>query len=102
MIEDIKSFGVWPILEGDEKWRVKNFDLTSLLIHASQIRSVDVFISYDIALDNKNVSRRIIKVCERLFFCLLTERALDIDTVTPAYLPVFFAEMQAFAYVWSP
>ncbi|CAJ0605540.1 unnamed protein product [Cylicocyclus nassatus] len=36
MIEDIRSFGVWPILEGDEKWKEKEFDLTALLIHFDQ------------------------------------------------------------------
>ncbi|CAJ0606368.1 unnamed protein product [Cylicocyclus nassatus] len=60
-VENVKSYGVWPILEGDEKWKVENFDLTSLLIHVSQIRGVDVFVSYYVTLDNKNVSRRLIE-----------------------------------------
>ncbi|CAJ0606430.1 unnamed protein product [Cylicocyclus nassatus] len=61
LIEDVRRFGVWPMLEGDEKWRVENFDLTSLLIHVSKTRNVHAFIKYYITLDTKNVSRRLIE-----------------------------------------
>ncbi|KIH66937.1 hypothetical protein ANCDUO_02736 [Ancylostoma duodenale] len=61
LLESIKGYGVWPILDGDDKWRSEDFDLTSLLIHASEIRDVSVFITNRVSLDNRNVSRRLIE-----------------------------------------
>ncbi|VDM67583.1 unnamed protein product, partial [Strongylus vulgaris] len=61
MIEKIKSFGTWPMLEGDEKWRVNTFDLTSLLAFVSRNRGVNAFITYIIDVDDKNTSRRLIR-----------------------------------------
>ncbi|KAK6052711.1 hypothetical protein COOONC_09784 [Cooperia oncophora] len=58
----IKSYGVWPMVDGDDKWRVENFDLTSLMIYVSEKRGLDVFIATDVSLDDKNVSRRLIQV----------------------------------------
>ncbi|RCN42007.1 peptidase family M13 [Ancylostoma caninum] len=61
LLESIRGYGVWPMLDGDDKWRVEDFDLTSLLIHVSEVRGVDVFVSNYISLDSRNVSRRLIE-----------------------------------------
>ncbi|EYC31957.1 hypothetical protein Y032_0003g1329 [Ancylostoma ceylanicum] len=66
LLESIRGYGVWPMLDGDDKWRVEDFDLTSLLIHVSEVRGVDVFVSNYVSLDNRNVSRRLIEVCKRI------------------------------------
>ncbi|KAK6039430.1 hypothetical protein COOONC_23065, partial [Cooperia oncophora] len=57
-----QSYGVWPMVDGDDKWRVENFNLTSLMIHVSKVRGLQVFILYRILEDKKNTSRRIIEV----------------------------------------
>ncbi|CAJ0606418.1 unnamed protein product [Cylicocyclus nassatus] len=57
LIEYIRTFGVWPILDGDEKWKEEDFDLTSLLIHVNLFRNGDVFIMTTFLNDLKNVSR---------------------------------------------
>uniref|UniRef100_A0A158R2U6 Neprilysin-1 (inferred by orthology to a C. elegans protein) n=1 Tax=Nippostrongylus brasiliensis TaxID=27835 RepID=A0A158R2U6_NIPBR len=57
----LQSYGVWPMLEGDSKWQSKDFDLTSLLIHVTEVRDLDVFVATYITLDNKNVTRRLIE-----------------------------------------
>ncbi|KAK6054550.1 hypothetical protein COOONC_07946 [Cooperia oncophora] len=62
LLQTISSYGVWPMVDGDDKWRVENFDLTSLMIHVSEVRGLDVFIATDVSLDDKNVSRRLIEV----------------------------------------
>ncbi|KAK6736238.1 hypothetical protein RB195_019108 [Necator americanus] len=61
LIESIRDYGVWPMVDGDHKWRVEDFDLTSLLIHVAEMRGVDVFVSNYVTLDNRNVSRRLIE-----------------------------------------
>ncbi|CAJ0589888.1 unnamed protein product [Cylicocyclus nassatus] len=61
LIEDIRNFGFWPLLEGEEEWRNENFDLTSLLMHVSKKRNVNAFLKYSITPDDKNVSRCLIK-----------------------------------------
>ncbi|KIH68187.1 hypothetical protein ANCDUO_01482 [Ancylostoma duodenale] len=61
MLETIRGYGVWPMLDGDDRWRVEDFDLTSLLIHVSEVRGVDVFVSNYVSLDSRNVSRRLIE-----------------------------------------
>ncbi|WKX96997.1 hypothetical protein Q1695_013003 [Nippostrongylus brasiliensis] len=61
LIDNIRSYGVWPMLEGDSKWQSKDFDLTSLLIHVTEVRDLDVFVATYITLDNKNVTRRLIE-----------------------------------------
>lgn len=60
LIETIRSYGVWPMLDGD-KWRPEDFDLTSLMVHVNEVRGLDVFVANYISLDNKNVSRRVIE-----------------------------------------
>uniref|UniRef100_A0A158P6V6 Neprilysin n=1 Tax=Angiostrongylus cantonensis TaxID=6313 RepID=A0A158P6V6_ANGCA len=55
-----KSYGEWPMLEGN-KWRVDQFDLTTLFINIAAVRGVDIFITNYVTLDNKNVSRRLIE-----------------------------------------
>ncbi|KHJ99553.1 hypothetical protein OESDEN_00456 [Oesophagostomum dentatum] len=90
LIQSIRSFGVWPILEGDEKWRVNDFDLTSLLVHVSQVRGVDVFISYYVTLDSKNVSRRLIEVCQADFHWILLHQCMCVhSSETSPFYPVF-------------
>ncbi|PIO72527.1 peptidase family M13, partial [Teladorsagia circumcincta] len=61
MLQTIRSYGAWPMVDGDDKWRVEDFDLTSLMIHVSEVRGLDVFIANYVSLDNKNVSRRLIE-----------------------------------------
>ncbi|EPB75525.1 peptidase family M13 [Ancylostoma ceylanicum] len=61
LLESIKGYGVWPILDGDDKWRKDSYDLTSLLIQVFEVRGVNVFIKNSISLDNRNVSRRLIQ-----------------------------------------
>ncbi|CAJ0599854.1 unnamed protein product [Cylicocyclus nassatus] len=61
LIAKVKRRFAWPIVDGDKKWEVKDYDLTSLLVHVSRIRGVNVFVSWDIYHDDKNVSRRIIQ-----------------------------------------
>ncbi|KAK6736899.1 hypothetical protein RB195_019534 [Necator americanus] len=62
LIASIKNYGVWPILDGEHQWRVKDFDLTSLLVHISEMRGVDVFIKNYVTLDCWNTSRWLIKI----------------------------------------
>ncbi|KAK5972146.1 hypothetical protein GCK32_014528, partial [Trichostrongylus colubriformis] len=63
LLQSIKSYGVWPTVDGDEKWRVEDFDLTSLMIHVSKMRGLglNIFIAVGVALDAKNVSRRLVQ-----------------------------------------
>ncbi|CAJ0604474.1 unnamed protein product [Cylicocyclus nassatus] len=60
MIKQIRRFGVWPMLDGDNKWDEKKFDLTSLLIFVSR-RRVNMFVNFKLTLDEKDVSRRLIE-----------------------------------------
>ncbi|ETN74275.1 peptidase family M13 [Necator americanus] len=60
LLKRIKNYGVWPILDGDHKWRVEDFDLTSLLAHVAE--RVDVFTKNYVDFDCWNVSRKLIKV----------------------------------------
>ncbi|KAK6738800.1 hypothetical protein RB195_020728 [Necator americanus] len=60
LLKRIKNYGVWPILDGDHKWREEDFDLTSLLAHA--VERVDVFITIYVDFDCWNVSRKLIKI----------------------------------------
>ncbi|KJH41117.1 peptidase family M13 [Dictyocaulus viviparus] len=60
LIATIRSYGVWPIIDG-HKWHAEQFDLTTILINIAQIRGVTVFISNYVSLDTKNVSRRLIE-----------------------------------------
>ncbi|KIH60317.1 hypothetical protein ANCDUO_09439 [Ancylostoma duodenale] len=62
LLDNIRSYGVWPMLDGDDKWRIEDFDLTSLLAHVSEVRSLNVFITIQVYFDLKNVSRYIILV----------------------------------------
>ncbi|KAK5975974.1 hypothetical protein GCK32_018626 [Trichostrongylus colubriformis] len=62
LLQTIRSYGVWPMVDGNDKFRVENFDLTSLLIHVSEVRGLDVFVANYVSLDNKNVSRRVVEV----------------------------------------
>ncbi|PIO72526.1 peptidase family M13 [Teladorsagia circumcincta] len=59
LLRTIRSYGVWPMVDGDSKWRVKDFDLTSLMIRVSD--RLKVFIAYTITLDYKNVSRFLVQ-----------------------------------------
>ncbi|KAK6032689.1 hypothetical protein OSTOST_01125, partial [Ostertagia ostertagi] len=61
LLRTIRSYGVWPMVDGDDKWCAKDFDLTSLMVHVSEVRGLDVFISNYVRLDDKNVSRRLVK-----------------------------------------
>ncbi|KIH67026.1 hypothetical protein ANCDUO_02642 [Ancylostoma duodenale] len=61
LLESIRGFGIWPMLDGDDKWRVEDFDLTSLLIQVSKFRNVHVFVKYSVSLDSRNVSRYLIE-----------------------------------------
>ncbi|VDM54709.1 unnamed protein product, partial [Angiostrongylus costaricensis] len=60
LIETIKSYGEWPMLEGN-KWSPDQFDLTTLLVDIAAVRGADIFITNYIALDSRNVSRRFIE-----------------------------------------
>ncbi|EPB73751.1 peptidase family M13 [Ancylostoma ceylanicum] len=60
LLEIIREYGVWPMVEGDDKWRVGDFDLTSLLAHVSEVRGLRTFISVGIHYDIKNSSRYVI------------------------------------------
>ncbi|KAK6032686.1 peptidase family M13, partial [Ostertagia ostertagi] len=61
LLQAIRNYGVWPMVDGDDKWRAREFDLTSLLIYVSETRDINVFIANYVALDDKNASRRLIK-----------------------------------------
>ncbi|EPB75523.1 peptidase family M13 [Ancylostoma ceylanicum] len=61
LLRSIRGNGIWPMLDGDEKWRREDYDLTSLLIQAYKVRGVDVFIANSVSLDKRNVSRRLIQ-----------------------------------------
>ncbi|KIH61269.1 hypothetical protein ANCDUO_08465 [Ancylostoma duodenale] len=61
LLKSIKGYGVWPMLDGDDKWRLEDFDLTSLLIHIYEVRGVNVFIVNVVYHDDRNVSRWLIK-----------------------------------------
>ncbi|KAJ1350444.1 hypothetical protein KIN20_006235 [Parelaphostrongylus tenuis] len=60
MIERIRNFGEWPMLE-ENKWRAEHFDLTTLLVNIGAVRGVDIFISNYVTIDSRNVSRRLIE-----------------------------------------
>ncbi|KJH42220.1 peptidase family M13 [Dictyocaulus viviparus] len=60
LIATIRSYGVWPIIDG-HKWHAEQFDLTTILINIAQIRGVTVFISHYVSLDSKNGSRSLIE-----------------------------------------
>uniref|UniRef100_A0A158PCF4 Neprilysin-1 n=1 Tax=Angiostrongylus cantonensis TaxID=6313 RepID=A0A158PCF4_ANGCA len=60
LIDTIKSYGEWPMLEYN-KWNPDQFDLTTLLVDIAMVRGVDIFITNHITLDSRNVSRRFIE-----------------------------------------
>ncbi|VDO65114.1 unnamed protein product [Haemonchus placei] len=60
LLQTIGSYGVWPMIEGDDKFRVEDFDLTSLMIHLTKVRELHVFVANYPYFDSKNVSRRLI------------------------------------------
>ncbi|XGW10613.1 hypothetical protein V3C99_012258 [Haemonchus contortus] len=60
LLQIIRIYGVWPMIEGDDKFRVEDFDLTSLMIHLTKVRELHVFVANYPYFDNKNVSRRLI------------------------------------------
>ncbi|RCN36033.1 hypothetical protein ANCCAN_18092 [Ancylostoma caninum] len=64
LLDSIRGYGVWPMLDGDDKWREEDFDLTSLLAHVSEVRSLKIFVTIGVYIDLKNVSRYIIMVSE--------------------------------------
>ncbi|KAJ1350438.1 hypothetical protein KIN20_006228 [Parelaphostrongylus tenuis] len=74
LIETIRSFGEWPMLEGN-KWRADQFDLTTLFINNAAVRGVQIFINIDVAIDSNDVSRRILQFDQgetglsREFYC---------------------------------
>ena len=53
--------GYFPMLHG-EKWELKRFDLTDLLIKIGNSRGMDVFFDSSASTDIKNVTRRIFNV----------------------------------------
>ncbi|VDO25247.1 unnamed protein product [Haemonchus placei] len=59
LLQTIRRYGVWPMIDGDDKFQADYFDLTSLMIHVTGFREVDVFVAQKVTLDNKNVSRRL-------------------------------------------
>ncbi|EYB87301.1 hypothetical protein Y032_0265g649 [Ancylostoma ceylanicum] len=61
LLDSIRGYGVWPILDGDDKWNKESYDLTALLIQVFEIRCVDVFIKISVSPDERNVSRRLIQ-----------------------------------------
>ncbi|EYB96968.1 hypothetical protein Y032_0145g2513 [Ancylostoma ceylanicum] len=94
LLERIRSFGIWPILEGDDKWRVENFDLTSLLIHVSKIRRVHVFVKHTISLDSRNVSRCLIQF-DRGSLKLAADSYLDKETFGETAYRQFLTDLVA-------
>ncbi|KAK6734585.1 hypothetical protein RB195_018025 [Necator americanus] len=61
LIESIRNHSVWPMLDGDQKWSLEDFNLTSLLVHVAQVRGVHVFVRSYVTIDSRNVSQRIMK-----------------------------------------
>uniref|UniRef100_A0A0N4W214 Peptidase_M13_N domain-containing protein n=1 Tax=Haemonchus placei TaxID=6290 RepID=A0A0N4W214_HAEPC len=61
LLQSIRSYGVWPMIEGDDKFRVEDFNLTSLMIYITKARGFHVFVANGVARDDKNVSRRLIE-----------------------------------------
>uniref|UniRef100_A0A7I4Y525 Neprilysin n=2 Tax=Haemonchus contortus TaxID=6289 RepID=A0A7I4Y525_HAECO len=59
LLQTIRKYGVWPMIDGDDKFQAEYFDLTSLMIHVTGFREVDVFVAQKVTLDNKNVLRRL-------------------------------------------
>ncbi|CAJ0606402.1 unnamed protein product [Cylicocyclus nassatus] len=55
LIENVKSFGVWPALEGDDNWKEENYNLTSLLIHVYLRRQVFAFVTFDKSKDDTKI-----------------------------------------------
>ncbi|EPB75333.1 hypothetical protein ANCCEY_05547 [Ancylostoma ceylanicum] len=92
-----ESFGIWPILEGDDKWRVENFDLTSLLIHVSKIRRVHVFVKHTISLDSRNVSRCLIQF-DRGSLKLAADSYLDKETFGETAYRQFLTDLVTLVY----
>ncbi|VDL77454.1 unnamed protein product [Nippostrongylus brasiliensis] len=52
---------IWPMLHGDDKWQPKDYNLTALMKLMSA-RAVHAFASFDATPDERNVSRRILRV----------------------------------------
>ncbi|VDO82969.1 unnamed protein product [Haemonchus placei] len=48
------------MIEGHDKFRAEDFDLTSLMIHVKEVRGLDVFVSNYVTPERKNVSRRLL------------------------------------------
>ncbi|XGW11065.1 hypothetical protein V3C99_012512 [Haemonchus contortus] len=61
LLQTIRSYGVWPMIEGDDKFRVEDFNLTSLMIHITKARGFHVFVANGVTRDSKNASRRLIE-----------------------------------------
>ncbi|VDM64870.1 unnamed protein product [Angiostrongylus costaricensis] len=61
LIESIRNFGEWPMLEGNN-WRADQFDLTTLFFNIAAVRGVHIFIDNYLTIDNRNVSRRLVEV----------------------------------------
>nr|CDJ93359.1 Peptidase M13 domain containing protein [Haemonchus contortus] len=61
LLQTIRSYGVWPMIEGDDKFRVEDFNLTSLMIHITKARGFLVFVANGVTRDSKNASRRLIE-----------------------------------------
>ncbi|KAK6056414.1 hypothetical protein COOONC_06080 [Cooperia oncophora] len=76
-----KSYGVWPMVDGDDKWRLEILNLTSLMIDVSKVRGVSVFIAYEVSKDWKNASRRIIQVktVSNLLITLLWRKGIRME-----------------------
>ncbi|CAJ0606403.1 unnamed protein product [Cylicocyclus nassatus] len=55
LIEDVRSFGVWPALEGDNNWKKENYNLTSLLIHVYLRRETFKFVTFDESKDDTKI-----------------------------------------------
>uniref|UniRef100_A0A0R3PFX8 Neprilysin n=1 Tax=Angiostrongylus costaricensis TaxID=334426 RepID=A0A0R3PFX8_ANGCS len=67
LIETIRSYGEWPML-GRNRWRVDQFDLTTLLSSIAAVRGAHIFITNNVRPDYKNVSRSLIHVRELILF----------------------------------
>ncbi|KAK6048826.1 hypothetical protein COOONC_13669, partial [Cooperia oncophora] len=62
LLQTIRNYGVWPMVDGDDRWRTENFDLTSLMAHVYSRRMVMVFVDHSVTIDDKNSSRFIMQV----------------------------------------
>ncbi|CAD5215709.1 unnamed protein product [Bursaphelenchus xylophilus] len=60
LLEFIRKIGVWPMIDGDDKFNATEFDLTGYLARMASIRSMDVFFAAYGNIDLNNVSRTLI------------------------------------------